>query len=423
MVDINSTCNNLSYLDENDENVSVETEDGVEYWKVSNLNSNTGAFTDIDQDSPSGEIVINSNSQYTNINNVELSISATDESTTVDEMMISNTASFAGSSWEDYSTNMSWTLDPQNGVKTVYIKFKDIVGNISSIYHDTIIFDSVAATGTLVISHNSSYTNSNAVTLDIEGTDLLSDITEMIISEDPNFIDSSWEEYSNTKEFTLSSGDGIKAIYIKYKDAAGNESLLYSDFIILDTETKVLLDRLGGVNYISDFEEFEVNDSTPTFFGTGEVDATISITINSAPISGSTIVDEDGNWAWTSDQELVLGTHTVNITSTDLAGNIDNLIFSLSVVTAEDNNEEIEEPLELPESVVAVEDNDEEVEEPLELPETGSVDFSSINLLIYFLGCIFLFSSLIYKYISLIKFKKIRSKNSEVILRINYAKD
>ena len=46
---------------------------------------------------------------------------------------------------------------------------------------------------------------------------------------------SSWEPYSTTKAYTLSSGDGIKTLYIWLRDNAGNQVGHYSDTVILST--------------------------------------------------------------------------------------------------------------------------------------------------------------------------------------------
>ena len=44
-----------------------------------------------------------------------------------------------------------------------------------------------------------------------------------------------YEDYATSKSFTLSSGDGTKTIYVKFKDALGNETKTISDMIVLDT--------------------------------------------------------------------------------------------------------------------------------------------------------------------------------------------
>jgi len=59
-------------------------------------------------------------------------------------MLIGNESSFSGMSWEPYATSRVWSVPAGDAVKTVYIRFKDNSGNISSIYSDTITLDTVA---------------------------------------------------------------------------------------------------------------------------------------------------------------------------------------------------------------------------------------------------------------------------------------
>ena len=47
--------------------------------------------------------------------------------------------------------------------------------------------------------------------------------------------DSGWVDYSPTYPFTLTSEDGLKTVYVKFKDSFGNEVGAYSDTIYLDT--------------------------------------------------------------------------------------------------------------------------------------------------------------------------------------------
>jgi hypothetical protein len=43
------------------------------------------------------------------------------------------------------------------------------------------------------------------------------------------------ETYTTTKAWTLTTGDGQKTVYVKFKDSAGNWSAAYNNTIILDT--------------------------------------------------------------------------------------------------------------------------------------------------------------------------------------------
>lgn len=83
-----------------------------------------------------------------------------------------------------------------------------------------------------------------------------------------------WETYAATKSVTLPTGDGLKTVYVKVRDAVGNESAAASDSITLDTAvptvtvtgpdkatiSKVTGFNLAVINFMSDiaFEKYKV---------------------------------------------------------------------------------------------------------------------------------------------------------------------
>ncbi|MEW6032630.1 MAG: fibronectin type III domain-containing protein [Bacillota bacterium] len=100
------------------------------------------SFTD--QTPPAGTVVINGGAGYTNDPVVTLDLSATDDSGVVDSVSFSDDGS-TWSAWQDYATTVSYTLaDPgADGTKTVWARFRDRAGNVSSPASDSIILDTV----------------------------------------------------------------------------------------------------------------------------------------------------------------------------------------------------------------------------------------------------------------------------------------
>ena len=97
-----------------------------------------------DTSAPSGYININSGNQYTNIQNTSLSFSATDPSG-VTEMKVSNDNNFNSPITSVYNKLWLWTLSVGDGIKTVYVWFKDAIGNWNTNpASDTIILDTTA---------------------------------------------------------------------------------------------------------------------------------------------------------------------------------------------------------------------------------------------------------------------------------------
>ena len=91
---------------------------------------------------PTGTISINNNANYINSTAVSLTLSAQDEAggSGVSQMQFSNdNATWAAP--EAFALSRSWDLGPGDGMKTVYVKFKDIAGNWSQVYSDTITLD------------------------------------------------------------------------------------------------------------------------------------------------------------------------------------------------------------------------------------------------------------------------------------------
>ncbi len=97
--------------------------------------------------------------------------------------------------------------------------------------------DTTAPTNASIsINSGASVTNSGSVTLTLSATDAIG-VTQMQISNDSIFTGATWETYATTKAWTLTSGDGVKAVYARFRDAAANTSVTASDTITLDSGT------------------------------------------------------------------------------------------------------------------------------------------------------------------------------------------
>jgi Tfp pilus assembly protein PilV len=113
-------------------------------------NSSLGCTIDItapptqggDTQAPSGTISVNSGSTYTRATQVNLTLSATDD-VGVTEMSFSDDGTSYGS-YIAYSTVALYTVPTGDGTKTVYVRFKDAAGNVSTAVSDTILLDTAA---------------------------------------------------------------------------------------------------------------------------------------------------------------------------------------------------------------------------------------------------------------------------------------
>ena len=179
-------------------------------------------------------VTINGGKQTTNNsdNLVQLALHAKDAS----EMRINNSPVFGNTPWEQYSNAKTWELTKNDGQKAVYVQYRDEVGNMSKIAYDKIGLDTEAPkNGSISINNDAPYCT------DLNSKVLLSlhahEATQMMISESSSFSDAQWETFKILiQDHELSSGDGTKTVYAKFKDDAGNETEPVSTSTILDTK-------------------------------------------------------------------------------------------------------------------------------------------------------------------------------------------
>ncbi len=88
----------------------------------------------------------------------------------------------------------------------------------------------------IVINNGVEYTNSRTVTLKLDGG---TDAVNMAISNFSDFRNASQEPYQTTKEWTLSEGEEIKTVYVKFFTEWGQFSEIVSDSIIFNVSNKV----------------------------------------------------------------------------------------------------------------------------------------------------------------------------------------
>jgi hypothetical protein len=95
------------------------------------------------------------------------------------------------------------------------------------------------STGEILINNDDTYTNDPSVILNINGTDTIGTILQMKLSSTSNFSNSSWESYATTRNWEFDKTDGIKSIYVIFKDESENTSLVFSDSIKLDSTSPI----------------------------------------------------------------------------------------------------------------------------------------------------------------------------------------
>ncbi|MCX6809683.1 MAG: Ig-like domain-containing protein [Candidatus Berkelbacteria bacterium] len=136
--------------------------------------------------------------------------------------------------WNAGTKTMSYTpagpLD--SGTYNVTATIADKAGNVGTTSW-SFTPDTIPPTRSIQINSGALYTNTTAVTLSPSATDNIA-MSKMAFSNDDATY-TTWEDYATTKSYTLPAGNGSKTIYVKYQDAATNESTHYSASITLDT--------------------------------------------------------------------------------------------------------------------------------------------------------------------------------------------
>jgi len=138
--------------------------------------------------------------------------------------------------WENYQPlKTEWTLLPGDGQKSVFTRFKDQAGNVTEIVESTIKLDTRPPTGTFTIDNGAKFTNNPERLVSIQVT--TPDGHGMQLTNLPDFKDVKLEPIAETiTNWELIDTDGLKPIYLRLKDQAGNYSKVITNTIILDRE-------------------------------------------------------------------------------------------------------------------------------------------------------------------------------------------
>lgn len=209
----------------------------VEFRDYAGLSGIAQSYVLLDTNPPTGTVDINQGAGYTTNRSVNLALTAGDNlfgAEFLQGMRFSTDEGLTWTEWEPVASSKSLTLPQGDGLKEVQYQLKDFSGLVST-FTDTILLDTKPPGGSFIINYGSSYTRSLLVDLIIQAWDSVSNISQMKFSVDGGTTWTTWETFQTIKNLSLPSGDGIKEIKVKIKDAAGFVATL-SNAVVLDTQ-------------------------------------------------------------------------------------------------------------------------------------------------------------------------------------------
>ena len=262
----------------------------------------------IRQVAPTGTVRINGNDLVANVPSVTVTLSAVSAAGPVTQMQFSKDGVHYFP-FEPFATTRALTLTPGDGLKTIYVRFKDSAGNVST----TTISDTITlTTGTIAINGGATITGSASATLTLSAA--AGSFAFMQFSKNGTFW-YAWEPYATTRNVVLTSApgeaDGVKTIHVRFKDGNGVVSTPISASIILDTT-----EPTGTIAFSS---------PDPTTSATG----TLALTANDANGVTQMQFSKNGSayFAWepfasTRTVSLAPGLNTLTVRFRDAAGNL-----------------------------------------------------------------------------------------------------
>lgn len=248
-------------------------------------------------------------------------------------VMISNTKSFYNRKWQIFRKNFDgWELAPgEDGVREIYVKFKDAAQNESEVVRAQITVDTQAPfSGKVVINNGDPVTIQQdkqvKVNIFARGAD------SVMVSQNETFEEAEWEPYQQgERTMTLEGDDGKKMVYTKFKDNAGNVSQVYSDDIFIDTtpprDCSIVID--GGADATNHYDK----KVTLTLKAEGAYYMKVSNMENFYGAKWQRYSEKIGGWSLDGEED---GEKSVFVKFKDKAGNV-SPIFSDAILLKRTN--------------------------------------------------------------------------------------
>jgi len=299
----------------------------LEYWSTDNAGNEESPHNiltqiKLDKTTPSGQIIINNGEMYATSKSVTLALTASDTVSGIHQVRYSDDGVWDSEVWEAFSSTKTWTLDEDEGTKTVYYQIKD-QAELTFTCSDTIILDNTPPIGSIVIIEGA-YTNSSSVNITLSANDALSGVAHMRFSND-SISWTDWKTYSSNIGWQLTEDEGEKEVYAQLRDNAGLISETYFATITLDQTPPVIA-------IISPSPDQEIKSSNLTVSWLSS-DETSSISQHQIRIDGGPWINIEMNMNHTI-SNLSDGSHVFDVRAVDRAGNVGHETVNFVVNTS-----------------------------------------------------------------------------------------
>ena len=238
--------------------ISVSCQDDSGKDNASGTAKSWSNVLSVDRSAP-GLPGVAANTNWTNSGSVPVTIINGAESKQTDAGALKSQYKLSGATTQDWTDYVALSIT-NAGETTIQARTIDKVGNVGSTTSVVVSIDRTSPTGaTMDLDNNAQYSNTQAVDLtnisasdtggsgnnaDPDAAGRSSALPEkMQISNKADFSEaSSWVNYASSYyNWSLTSGDSAKTVYIRFRDSAGNVSDAISDSIIFDSTKPVVV--------------------------------------------------------------------------------------------------------------------------------------------------------------------------------------
>jgi len=239
------------------------------------------------------------------------------------EVQLSNSSGFAGASWQAFTGSLAWVLLPGDGAKTVYARFRDPAGNVSTFVQNTITLAATApSNGSISLEGGAAATNKSAVPLN--ATISATGATQMRLFVNGTAA-TGWIAYAAASTVTASTlaDETVANVSILFRNAGGLEGGGASTSILVDRRapTSGAVVVSAGAAYAGSTAVTLAVSAVDAPLTTGTASGLASVQVSNDGFSTSTTFPMAATLPWTL-LAGVDGGRVVSVRFVDKAGNV-----------------------------------------------------------------------------------------------------